>query len=241
MINFKLITIFPNILDSYFSQTILARAQKNKLIKIDYLNLRGFTTDKHKTVDDKIYGGGAGMLLKIEPIYKALRALKSKIKNQKLPASTRGAHRREAGKLRIILLAANGKQFEQSDAKRLSKYQNLIFICGRYEGVDARVEKFVDEKISIGPYVLAGGELGAAVMVEAISRLIPGVVGKIASVQEESFSQKNILEHPHYTRPELFITKEGKKLRVPKALLSGHHGKIGAWRQVKSKKLTTKP
>ena len=223
MITFNLITIFPKIFDSYFSQTILARAQQNNLIKINYVNLRDFTTDKHKTVDDKIYGGGAGMLLKVEPIYKALKFLKSKVKGKKQ-------------KNRIILLAANGKQFRQADAKRLSKYQNLIFICGRYEGVDARVEKFIDEKISIGPYVLAGGELPAAIILEAVSRMIPGVVGKQTSVQAESFSQRNVLEHPHYTRPEIFITKEGQKLKVPPALLSGHHSKIGEWRQKKSKK-----
>ena len=156
------------------------------------------------------------MLFKIEPIYKALKAIKKKKTS------------------RIILTAANGKLFTQKDAKRLSKYDQLIFVCPRYEGVDARVEKLVDEKVSIGEYVLAGGELGAAVIIEAVSRYMPGFVGKQESVENDSFSQKDYLEHPHYTRPEVFVAN-GKKLRVPKVLLSGHHGEIEKWRQDKSK------
>ena len=219
MKQFDIITIFPEILDSYFNESLFKRASESKLLKIKTHNLRKWTTDRHQTVDDKPYGGGAGLLFKIEPIYKALRVIKKKKTS------------------RIILTAANGKLFTQKDAKRLSKYDQLIFVCPRYEGVDARVEKLVDEKISIGEYVLAGGELPTAVIIEAVSRYIPGFVGKQESVDNDSFSQKDYLEHPHYTRPEVFETKEGKKLRVPKVLLSGHHGEIEKWRQGKSKKV----
>lgn len=221
MKKFDIITIFPEILDSYFNESLFKRAQKNKLLKVTTHNLRNFTTDRHQTVDDKPYGGGVGLLFRVEPIYKALR----KIAGTKKKAGTR-----------IILTAANGKRFTQKDAVRLSKYNQLIFVCPRYEGVDARVEKFIDEKISIGDYVLAGGELPAAVIVETVARQIPGFVGKQESVAYDSHKEEGYLEHPHYTRPEIFITKEGKKLRVPKVLLSGHHGEIDKWRENKSKK-----
>lgn len=214
---FDVITIFPEILDSYFNESLFKRAQANKLIKVVTHNLRKWTTDRHQTVDDKPYGGGAGLLFRIEPVYKALRAVKKK------------------KKARIILTAANGKRFTQKDSQRLSKYDQLIFVCPRYEGIDARVEKMIDEKISIGDYVLAGGELPAAVIIEAVCRHIPGFVGKQESVAADSHKEEGYLEHPHYTRPEVFVTKEGKKLRVPKVLLSGHHAEIEKWREKKSK------
>lgn len=217
MKEFDIITIFPDILDSYFNESLFKRAKENRLLKINTHNLREWTTDRHQTVDDKPYGGGAGLLFKIEPIYKALKAVKKKKKS------------------RIILTAANGKKFTQKDAKRLSSYDQLIFVCPRYEGVDARVEKLVDEKISIGEYVLAGGELPAAVIIESVSRYISGFVGKQESVENDSFSKAGCLEHPHYTRPEIFVAN-GKKLRVPKVLLSGHHGEIERWREGKTKK-----
>ncbi len=221
MKQFDFITIFPEILDSYFNESLFKRAKENKLIRIKTHNLRKWTTDRHQTVDDKPYGGGVGLVFKIEPIYKALKAVaKLTIRDKK--------------KTRIILTAANGKVFKQSDAKRLSKYNQLVFICPRYEGVDARVEKLVDEKISIGEYVLSGGELPAAVIVEAVCRHVPGFVGKQESVEFDSHSQEGYLEHPQYTRPEVFEVN-GKKLRVPKVLLSGHHGQISTWRNNKSK------
>ena len=222
MKKFDVITIVPKILDSYFNESLFKRAQKNKLLKVTAHNLRDFTNDRHQTVDDKPYGGGVGLLFKIEPIYKALR----KIVGTKKKAGTR-----------IILTAANGKRFTQKDAVRLSKYDQLVFVCPRYEGVDARVEKLVDEKISIGDYVLAGGELPAAVMIEAIARHLPGFVGKQESVAGDSHKEEGYLEHPHYTRPEVFVTKEGKKLRVPKVLLSGHHGEVDKWRKSKEKQI----
>jgi len=222
MKQFDIITIFPDILSSYFNESLFKRAQKNKLIKIKTHNLRQWTADRHQTVDEKPYGGGAGLVFKIEPIYKALKALKQKsIKTKKQ-------------KIRIILMAANGKRFAQKDAERLAKYDQLIFVCPRYEGADARVEKLVDEKISIGDYVLAGGELPAAVIIEAVCRQLPGFVGKQESVAQDSHKTEGYLEHPQYTRPEVFMIN-GKKLRVPKVLLSGHHGEIKKWREKKSK------
>ena len=211
-----IISIFPEILDSYFKESLFKRAQKNKIIKVNTHNLRKWAKDKHQTVDDRPYGGGVGLVFKADIVAKALKGIRKK-KN-----------------VRIILTAANGKTFDQKMAKRLSKYDQLIFVCPRYEGVDARVEKMVDEKISIGNYVLAGGELPAAVISEAVARYYPGFVGKEESVLNDSFSQKGYLEHPQYTRPEV-IEYNGKKLRVPKVLLSGNHAEIDKWRKSKSK------
>ncbi len=231
---FDIITIFPKIFDSYFNESILARAQKQDLIKINAHDLRIFATDKHKTVDDKPYGGGAGMVLKVEPIFKAISAL------------TKPKPRIKYKKTRIILFSAKGRRFTQSDARRLSKYSRLIMICGRYEGVDERVAKHIaDEEISIGDYILTGGELPAIVVVDAVSRLIPNVVGKEESVENESFKKLktdkkaishklqaiSYLEHPHYTRPEVFSPDGKKKWKTPKVLLSGNHKEINKWRE----------
>ena len=241
MKHFDLITIFPNSLDSYFNTSLMKRAQEKRLIKIQTHDLRKYTTDKHHKVDDRVYGGGAGMVIKVGPVYKALKALKF-LKPQFLISNAKRNPKSKIpiSKTRVILLAANGKQFTQKEAKRLAKYERLVFICGRYEGVDARVEKFIDEKISVGPYVVTGGELPAAIIIDAVSRLVPGVVGKEESVQNESFSAignsplaNSYLEHPHYTRPEVFTA--GKlKLRVPKVLLEGNHKAIVVWRKEKS-------
>ena len=225
------ITIFPNIFDSFLKESLLARAQKKKLIKINTHNLRKWTDDNHKTVDGRPYGGGAGMVLKIEPIFRAVKSL-----------TLRQAQGRRS-KTRVVLLSAKGKTFDQKKAARLSKYDQIIFICGRYEGVDERVATYVaDEEISIGNYVLFGGEVPAMVIVEAVSRLIPGVVAKEESVKNESFTKNTAKEHPHYTRPEVFEIKEKsfgklrtKKLRVPIVLLSGNHKKIEEWRAKNSK------
>lgn len=228
MLKFDIITIFPNIFDSYFSESILRRAKEKKLIEIEAHDLRKWTSDKHKTVDDTPYGGGPGMVLKVEPIFKAVEALKKISKNKKL-------------KRRIVLFSAKGKQFTQTDARRLAKYDQLIMICGRYEGVDERVaENVADEEISIGQYVLTGGELPAMTVVDAVSRLVPGVLGKAESLKEESFSTvldkkkkaEDYLEHPHYTKPEKF-----KSWKVPEVLLVGNHKKIEEWRAKNSKSL----
>lgn len=228
---FDIITIFPDLFKRFVSESLLARAQKKKLIKINLHNLRKWTDDKHKTVDGRPYGGGAGMVLKLELIYKAVRALSSKFKNQN------GKLRKD----RIILLSAKGKTFTQKDARRLSKYDQIIFICGRYEGVDERVAKYVaDEEISIGNYVLFGGEVPAMVMIEAVSRLIPGVVAKEESIKNESFTNGSNLEYPQYTRPEAIKLKiknsKLKILKVPPVLLSGNHKDIEEWRAKNSKK-----
>ncbi|MFH1867059.1 MAG: tRNA (guanosine(37)-N1)-methyltransferase TrmD [Patescibacteria group bacterium] len=238
MKHFDIISIFPHSLDSYFATSILRRAQVKKLIKIQTHDLRKWTKDKHKTVDGKPYGGGAGMVMMAKPILNALRALRALRQNQE-------SRIKNKEKLRVILLAANGKQFKQKDSSRLSKYDRLIFIAGRYEGIDARVEKFINEKISIGPYIVTGGELPAAIIIDSVSRMIPGVVGKKESILNESFSKQKILnsrfqipdsyrEHPHYTRPEVFKVGS-KKYRVPKVLLGGNHREIQAWRKRKSK------
>jgi len=228
---FDIITIFPNLFTNFLNESLLARAQKKKLIKINLHNLRKWTTDNHKTVDGRPYGGGAGMVLKIEPIFKAVQSLK--------PPNSKSKTLNPKQKTRVILLSAKGKTFDQKKAQQLTKYDQIIFICGRYEGVDERVAKYVaDEEISIGNYVLFGGEVPTMVIIEAISRLIPGVVAKEESVKNESFTKKTIKEHPHYTRPEVFVFKEKsfgklrtKKLRVPPVLLSGNHKKIGEWRK----------
>ena len=168
------ITIFPELFKGFLSESLLARAQKKKIIKINIHNLRKWTRDKHKTVDDRPYGGGAGMVLKVEPVFEAVKSIKAK-----------------KGKTRIILLSTKGKTFNQKKARELAKYDQLIFICGRNEGVDERVAKYVaDEEMSIGDYVLFGGEVATMVLIEAVSRLIPGVIAKPESVKYESFSDK---------------------------------------------------
>lgn len=234
MKQFDIITIFPKIFDSYFSESIIKRAQQKKLIKINTHDLRKFSTAKskiHRSVDDKPYGGGPGMILMIEPLVKALRSIiknpKSKIRNSKR---------------RVILLTPAGKKFTQREAERLTKYDQLILLCGRYEGFDARIEKYIDEEISIGDYVLAGGELPAMIVVETVARNIPEVLGHAEALKDETFSPPyakasggrhglDYVEAPQYSRPEKF---DGQK--VPEILLSGDHKKIRQWRESKSKK-----
>ena len=244
---FDIITIFPKIFDSYFGESINKRAQKNGLIKINVHNLRDYTTDKHRTVDDTPYGGGAGMVLKVEPIYKAVQAVlnvQNVVNEKKTAAKTIRTNRTT----RTILFSAKGKKYTQKDAKRLSKYDQLIFICGRYEGVDERVARYIaDEEISIGDYVLTGGEIPAMAVLDSITRLLPGVLGNQESSKDESHSQEGYLEYPQYTKPEEFFAKGeslpagghgalgGQKWKVPKILLSGNHKEIENWRKENSK------
>lgn len=223
---FNIITIFPEIFDSYINESILKRAREKKLITIDPINLRDFTTDKHKTTDDAPYGGGPGMIMKVEPICKAIKSVETQnfasLKNH-----------------RVVLLSPQGKTFNQKVARKYAKLDQLTLICGRYEGFDARISKFVDEEISIGDYVLSGGELPAMVIVEAVARLVPGVLGHEHSADDETFSQDlDYIEYPQYTRPE-FFTVEGKKHGVPAVLLSGNHRKIKEWRKKKTKRKRT--
>ncbi|MDP2944045.1 MAG: tRNA (guanosine(37)-N1)-methyltransferase TrmD [bacterium] len=221
---FHLLTIFPNIFDSYLDESILKRAQKKKAAKFKIHNLRDWTSDKHKTVDDAPYGGGAGMLMKIEPLYKALENIKKL--NKKISPKKR----------KIILMSAGGQKWTQALAQKYSKLDEIILICGRYEGVDARIKKFIDEEISVGDYVLTGGELPALTIIDSITRLLPGVLGNNQSLIEESHCESGLLEYPQYTRPEIFTAK-GKKYPVPKILLSGDHKKIKAWREKSMKKI----
>ena len=224
MINFHIITIFPNIFDSYINESIIKIAREKKLINIKTYNLRDWTSDNHHTVDDTPYGGGAGMLMKIEPLYEAVKSIKLKVKSNKI---------------KIILMSAKGNTWNQQSAQKYSeKITDLIIICGRYEGVDDRILNFIDEEVSIGDFVLTGGEIGALTIIDSISRLIPGVLGNNNSSISESHSEKNILEYPQYTRPEIFKAAN-KEYSVPEVLLSGNHKKIEEWRQ-KNKKTSKK-
>jgi len=226
---FHILTIFPKIFDSYLNESILKKAQEKKLIKIKIYNLRDFAGGKHKQVDDKPYGGGPGMVLKVEPIYKAISKLKSQISKLKKK------------KMKIILFSLRGEKFNQKMAHQFSKLDHLILICGRYEGIDERVAKYIaDKEISIGDYVLSGGELPALVIIEAVSRLVPGVLGNIESIEEERMlnfgilnqkSKFRIFSYPVYTRPAIFSPKPGILWKVPKVLLSGNHQKIWFWRK----------
>ena len=221
---FDIITIFPEIFDSYFKESILWRAQKQKLININIHNLRDYAEDKHKVVDDKAYGGGIGMVMKIEPIFNAIIDLKKK---------------KKFSKSKVILFTPRGKKFDQKTAYQLSKLDQLIMITGRYEGIDERVKNIADMELSIGDYVLMGGELPAMVVTETICRLIPGVIGKPQLLKEripviKGRGGRGFIEYPQYTRREVFSTKiKGKKVnwRVPKVLLSGDHKKVSEWRQ----------
>lgn len=206
MLKIDILTIFPEMFKGPFNISILKRAQEKGLVEINIHNLRDYATDKHRTVDDYPYGGGSGMVMKPEPIFRAVRNLK-----------------RDGSE--VILLSPSGDLFNQKVAEELSKREHLILICGRYEGVDERVKVIITREISIGDYVLTGGEIPAMVLVDAIVRLIPGAVGDPNSLREESF-QWGILEYPQYTHPREF---EG--MRVPDILLSGDHKKIRRWRR----------
>ena len=223
MLRFDIITIFPNIFDSYLKESFIKKAQESHKISIKIHNLRNFTRDRHKTVDDRPFGGGLGMVIKIEPVYRAVQFLKSKIKNQKS---------------KIILFTPRGKKFTQQTAYKLSKLSQIIMICGRYEGVDERVAKKVaDLEVSIGDFDLMGGELPAMLVTETVSRLIPGVLGKPELLKERITKERGFMEYPQYTRPEVFSPEKGSKWRVPKVLISGNHKKITEWRGKRGKEI----
>lgn len=220
---FHIVTIFPDSVNSYLSSSILKRAQKKRLISIKTIDPRVFAKDKHRTTDDRPYGGGPGMVMKAEPI---LGAIATVVKKNKKPASTDVESGGQETRNKIIILSASGKQFAQTMARKWAKLDSITLIAGRYEGIDARVKRALKaEEISIGPYVLSGGELGAMVVLEAIARHIPGVLGKLESLEEH----RGGVGIPMYTRPETFIYK-GKKYRTPKVLISGDHNKIDQWR-----------
>ena len=218
MLRFDIITLFPKVFKDIFGESMIKRAQEKKKVLIKIHNLRDYSSDqKRRSVDDRPFGGGPGMVLTPQPLFDAVK----KIKGRK--------------KTKVIYVSPSGVPFSQSHAKRLTKLKNLIIICGHYEGIDERVrEHIVDEEFSIGDYVLTGGEIPAMVMVDAITRLIPGVLGKDGSLVNESF-EANLLEGPQYTRPADF-----HGLKVPDVLLSGHHQQIEQWRRNQAVKRTQK-
>lgn len=215
MLNFTVITIFPDMLSSPLGQGILKRAQAKGLIKIAVVDLRDYTTDRHRTTDDVPYGGGQGMVMKPEPLVAAIEDARNRVPD---------AH--------VILLTPRGRVFNQQAASNLAGKQNLVLICGRYEGIDERVSAFVDDEISLGDYTLSGGEPAAVVVIDAVARLVPGVLGNENSAVEESFSD-GLLEYPQYTRPEEF-----RGMKVPQVLLSGNHERIKEWRRRQSLAIT---
>lgn len=212
---FNVITLFPEMFGDPFAASILKRAQEKGLIKIALHNLRDYCTDKHRVTDDLPYGGGVGMVMKPEPLITAIEALK---------ATQPGG--------RTLLMTPQGKRLDQQDVQRLSVYASLTLVCGRYEGIDERVRSFADEEISIGDYILTGGELAAMVLIDTVSRLLPGVIGDGNALIDESFT-KALLEAPHYTRPRVF-----RGMEVPHILLSGDHAAIERWRQEQALKRT---
>ena len=229
MITFDFITIFPEIVSPYFEGSLFKKAQEKKLLRVRMHNLRDFTTDRHHTVDDSPYGGGFGMVMKVGPWFSAVKKIsRAKIIGKKL----------KPGKsITIVMLTPRGKLFDQKMAAKLAKMKQVVFICGRYEGVDERVAKNIATmEVSVGNYDLMGGELPAMVIAEAISRLIPGVIGKPDFLKERSGKQ-GFFESAQYTRPEVFSPKEGIGWKVPKELLCGDPKVIGAWRQAHGKKI----
>ncbi len=213
---FDILTIFPRLLNSYLEDSIIKREIKKGTIRVRFHDIRAYSKDKHRKVDDKPYGGGAGMLMTPQPIFDCVAAVKRK--NPKAP---------------VIYLSPKGKMFDYKMAKRLARKKGLILLCGRYEGIDERVKRLcVDEEISIGNYVLTGGELPAMVVIDAVTRLLPGALGNDKSAHEDSFTEilAGKKEYPHYTRPPEF-----KKLKVPPVLLTGNHAKITEWRKKRLK------
>lgn len=214
-----ILTIFPEIFSSFLETSLIKKAIQKKVISIDVVNIRDFATDPHQKVDDEPYGGGAGMVMKVEPIYHAIEHIKKELNDDPY----------------VVLLTPSGNTFTQHKAKEFKEHKNIVFICGRYEGIDERVSELcVNEEISIGDFVLMGGEIPCMAIIEATTRLIPNVIGNEESVIEESFSN-DLLEAPQYTRPEEFM---GKK--VPDVLISGHHENIKKWRKEEATKKTKK-
>jgi tRNA (guanine37-N1)-methyltransferase len=214
VLDIDVITIFPAMLDGFLGESMMKRASAMGAVNFRTIDLRDFTTDRHRTTDDRPYGGGPGMVMKADPIFKAVESV-----------------RREDS--RVILMTPSGTVFKQAIARELTASSHLIFICGHYEGVDERVrEALVDMELSIGDYVLTNGVLPAAVVIDAVVRLLPGVLGGEGAADQESFSE-GLLEYPHYTRPE-----EYRGMRVPDILLSGDHAAIAAWRDYQSRQRT---
>ena len=221
-----ILTLFPGMFENVLNESMLKIAQRKKKVMVKVRDLRKWTSDRHRTADDKPYGGGAGMVMKIEPIHAALVGVLGKRKMKKLSGggTARG--------IKIVLLTPGGRRFNQITAKKFSKSNHIIFVCGHYEGIDERVRALVTDEISIGDYIMTGGEVPAMVILDAVTRLVPGVLGGGASLECESF-ENNLLEYPQYTRPRDFAG-----MKVPGILLSGNHGAIRRWRKKESLKKT---
>lgn len=208
--------------NSYLSEGILKRSLDNRIIHFSARDLRDWSTDNYKSVDDTPYGGGVGMLMKIEILHSALKEVKTK-------------YNTEPSKRKIILLSASGKTWNQQMAKEYSHLDEIIFICGRFEGVDARIRHFIDEEVSVGDYVLTGGELPALIIMDSITRLLPEALGNNESSLDESHSEEGVLEYPQYTKPAVFEV-EGQKYAVPEVLTNGNHAEIAKWRKANQKR-----
>ena len=221
-----ILTIFPKMFEGPLTESLIGRAKAGKIVEIKVTDIRSFSKDKHKKVDDKPFGGGAGMVMKPEPVFEAIKnsGVKKRNKDCKNPFKNP----------LVIYMSPQGKTLNNKIVKNLSKFKHLVILCGHYEGVDERIMDFVDEEISIGDYVLTGGEIPAMVLVDAVARMLPGVVKEEASVKNDSF-YNGFLDYPHYTRPAVF-----KGLKVPEVLLSGNHKKIEEWRKRESLERTKK-
>ena len=223
--NFHVLTLFPDMVRQGLDTSILGRSMENGIITLETVNIRDYTLNKHKKVDDYPYGGGAGMLMQAQPVYDAYKAVEESIRKRKNAAGQIG----EICKTKVIYLTPQGTTFHQHMARELAREEDLIFLCGHYEGIDERVlEEIVTDYVSIGDYVVTGGELPAMVMIDAIARMVPGVLGNQDSGETESFSN-HLLEYPQYSRPEVWMDK-----RVPEILLSGDHRKVEEWRLERS-------
>ncbi|MBN1527219.1 MAG: tRNA (guanosine(37)-N1)-methyltransferase TrmD [Candidatus Omnitrophica bacterium] len=220
------LTLFPKMFENVLGESMLKRAQVKGRLEVKLHNLRDWTFDNHRTVDDKPFGGGPGMVMKVEPVYRALEELGSVVRRSSFVA------RKSKSAQKVILLTPQGKKLDQKTAKRLSKEKQLILICGHYEGIDERIRRFVDEEISIGDYVMTCGEIPAMVLIDTVARLIPGVLGDQDSLSCESF-EDGLLEYPQYTRPADFMG-----MKVPDIVLSGDHKKIEAWRKAEALRRT---
>jgi tRNA (guanine37-N1)-methyltransferase len=231
---FYVLTLFPEIPRAFFESSIMAKAVEKEIIAYELVNIRDFAFDKHKTCDDSPYGGGAGMLMKTEPLCRALESVK--VKSKLLDEKSKKKKNKKKSK-RVIYVTPSGRPLTQKLAYELSQEEELVFICGRYEGIDQRIiDSYVDDEISIGDYVLSSGEIAATVIIDSVYRLVDGVISS-ESLEEESFSD-GLLEYPQYTRPEVF-----QGLKVPDVLLSGHHENIRKWRLKKrlAKTLQNRP
>ncbi len=212
---FTVLTLFPAIFESPLNESLIKKAQERGLLQFNIVNIRDFATDIHRTCDDYPFGGGAGMVMKVEPVFAAMAHVE-----------------KEMGRPRYVLLTPHGRIFDQETAARFSRIRHLALVCGRYEGVDERIVSLIDEEVSVGDYILSGGEAAALILIDAVSRLLPGVLGNEASPADESF-RDSLLEYPQYTRPRTFMDMD-----VPEVLLSGNHEEIRRWRRKESLRRT---